>query len=309
MNCGKPCKNPKSTLVSVSCQPLENKVPLKQKIAIHSIKYIPTKTLTHKILRKITENCSKWTEKKNSKKDIISFIKEYNINWKEASKCQGVKTLEKCASRFETKNDFFARERVGIKVEGVEDEKVIVSPCDCRLVMYEKIKKAKEYWIKGRGFTVKKLLGGQFSDRFSKIIVCRLAIEDYHRFHFPIDCVYMGFYKIDGEYYSVDHRIVNSKIDAFGDNKREVHMLYNPFLGNVFCVVISATCTGSIETDLKEGETYRKGDLFGKFGFGGSTVVVLLEKGMDIKLCENFKKNSEKGVETYVRVGTFLGSN
>ena len=50
---------------------------------------------------------------KNDKKDIISFIKEYDINWKEASKCQGVKTWEKCASRFETKNDFFIQERVG----------------------------------------------------------------------------------------------------------------------------------------------------------------------------------------------------
>ena len=116
-----------------------------------------------------------------------------------------------------------------------------------------------------------------------------------------------GSYKIDGEYYSVDPRIVNSKINAFGDNKREVHMLYNPFLGNVFYVVISATCTGSIETDVKEGETYKKGDLFGKFGFGGSTVVMLLKKDIDITLCKNFKKNSEKGVETYVRVRTFLG--
>lgn len=287
-------------LVSLSGKPLKNKLPLTQKLAIEATKYLPFKTA---ILRKITENCLKWKDKKHAKEDIVKFIKDYDINWKEAKKCRKAKTIEECASKFKTKNDFFGRERVGIKIENG----LLVSPADCRLVLYEDIKNATTYWIKGKQFTLKKLLGGQFHDRFGKIVVCRLAPDDYHRFHFPVDCIYMGNYKIDGEYYSINPRIVNSGLNPFGENKREVHMLYHPKLGNVFCVVISATCIGSIETDLKEGERYRKGELFGKFGFGGSTVVILLEKDADITLRKGIKKRSEKGIETYVKVGTFLG--
>lgn len=295
------CKN----LSSLSYKPKEQHIPLSQKIAIHSIKYFP-KVLTHTVLNTVTNYCSKWKNTKDSKKDIISFIKQYNINWKESKKCKNINTIEKCASKFNTKNDFFQRERTGIKIQSQRDTRSIVSPADCRLVMYNHISSSTKYWIKGKEFTLDKLLGNNNIYNFKKIAICRLAPDDYHRFHFPIHCIYMGFYRIKGQYYSVDPRIVNSSIDVLGENKREVHMLYNPVIGNVCCVIIGATCTGSIEMEkLKEGEIYKKGELFGKFGFGGSTIVMLFEK--HVTLCDNIIKNSKKHVETYIRVGTFLG--
>lgn len=311
MSCHLPCKNPQGKLVSLSCEKIESNMPEKQKIAINTIKYIPTKKLTHNILQKITKNCEKWKNTKNANKDIINYIDDYKINWKEATKCKDDDNLEKCASRFSTMNEFFQRERENIKIE--QGKNILVSPADCRLVAFKTTNSATSFWIKGENFTVNKLLGktelpvSKLFDNGS-LIVCRLAPDDYHRFHFPIDSYYMGSYEITGQYYSVDPRIVNSKIDVFGDNKREVHMLYSPIFGNVFCVIIGATCTGSIEIEkLKEGSFYKKGTLLGKFGFGGSSIVMLFEKDTKLEICEIFLKNSEKSIETYVRVGTLLG--
>ena len=324
-NCHKPCKNLSSKLVSVNCEPMKNNVPFTQGKLIESIKYIPTKTATHKILRAVTNQCSRWKTKGGEKtsREIKDYIEQYGIDWEEAEKCENSGSVEECAAQFETKNDFFQRhlspDKIKINLDDKYDETCLISPADCRLVAYKHVHDATKYWIKGKGFTVDKLLGhkvvkgNKLSTSYvdGTLIVCRLAPDDYHRFHFPINCTYMGSYEIKGEYYSVDPKIVNSKIDAFGDNKREVHILYNENFGNVLCVIVAATCTGSIEMDpkLKIGNEYMKGSPFGTFGFGGSTIVMLFPKRFKIRLCKIFLNNSYANVETYIRVGTKLGNS
>jgi len=300
-----------SRLVDIDCTPKINVIPLKQRLAIQSIKAIPTKAVTHKILRKITESCDRWNREKDATKDILQYIDDYKINWKEAKRCQDTETKQERARRFMTMNDFFQRERVGLEIQELDNSNALVSPADCRLVAYEHTHDSTKYWIKGQGFSVRKLIANNaVADRFDvgKIVICRLAPDDYHHFHFPVDALYMGSYKVDGEYYSVDPRIVRSKIDAFGDNKREVCMLYNETIGNVLCVIVAATCTGSIVLNkLQPATLYKKGTKMGTFGFGGSTVILLFERNSPLKLCQQFTENSKKAVETYVRVGTFLG--
>jgi phosphatidylserine decarboxylase len=49
-----------------------------------------------------------------------------------------------------------------------DNPNIVVSPADCRSVVFNKIDKAKEVWIKGRDFTVQRLLGPAYPDDAAK---------------------------------------------------------------------------------------------------------------------------------------------
>jgi len=317
MDCPRKCEHPTSAkLVDITCKEKKNVKPFKQKVLIEAMKYIPTKWLTHKVLKDVTTQCSDWNKKTSSTHaEIRSYMDDYQIDWTEAEKCRNSESVDECVDAFETKNEFFQRalKPENIKIQFKRVKNVLVSPADCRLMAYENVKKATKFWVKGHGFSLEKLLGNvDMAKKYigGSLVICRLAPDDYHRFHMPINCVYEGHHKIHGHYYSVDPRIVNSSIDVFGENKREVHRLYNEYFGTVLCVVVGATCTGSIEMEpsVKEGKKYTKGAPLGRFGFGGSTIIMVFEPHIKLELCEMFKDNSLHHVETYVRVGTKLAS-
>ena len=278
---------------------------------IEAIKYIPTKALTHAVLKRVTDHCAKWNKHEpGTAKDIQDYISDYNIDWNDAEKCQHSKSAKECSELFETKNEFFQRKVKKRYIEGYREPNMLVSPADCRLVAYKNVSDATKFWIKGQGFTIEKLLNDkELSIKYlnGSMVICRLAPDDYHRFHIPIDCSYQGQQKIAGTYYSVDPILVNSKIDVFGDNKREVHKLYSAYFGTVLCVIVGATCVGSIQVHAESNAAYQKGDPFGMFGFGGSTIVMLFPSIVDMDICDIFLDNSQIGVETYVKVGTKLG--
>ncbi|XP_037410580.1 phosphatidylserine decarboxylase proenzyme 2-like [Triticum urartu] len=63
---------------------------------------------------------------------------------------------------------------------------------------------------------------------------------------------------------------------------------------------------GSITFVKKEGDYVHKGDEFGYFSFGGSTVICVFEKDA-IQFDADLLANSERSLETLVEVGTTLG--
>jgi phosphatidylserine decarboxylase len=218
-------------------------LPTSQKVAIHISKYLPS--IVHKTIT--TDICSNW--KTGGKDKIIDYIKDYNIDWREAKKCYNCKTIEECARQFESKNAFFQRELHPKYINIDYDNNTFVSPSDSSLVVYRTILASKVYWIKGRGFTKEKLVNNKsLSETLNgPILIFRLAPRDYHRFHFPLNSIYIGGYGVKGEYYSVDPILINSEVDSLGENKREVHLFHNDIFGTYCIVVAGATCTGSIE--------------------------------------------------------------
>ncbi|XP_050272640.1 phosphatidylserine decarboxylase proenzyme 2-like isoform X2 [Quercus robur] len=71
-------------------------------------------------------------------------------------------------------------------------------------------------------------------------------------------------------------------------------------------VAIGATMVGSISFSKEKGDHVRKGDEFGYFSFGGSTVICAFEKGA-IEIDEDLLSNSARSLETLVYVGMTLG--
>lgn len=111
----------------------------------------------------------------------------------------------------ETFNQFFYRKlKVDARpVEEPENSDRLVSAADCRLMAFETVNEATRLWIKGREFTVARLLGDAYksqAERFNggALLIFRLAPQDYHRFHSPVDGTVGPMTYISGEYYTVN---------------------------------------------------------------------------------------------------------
>lgn len=94
-------------------------------------------------------------------------------------------------------------------VECPDDPYRLVSAADCRLMAFESVSEATRLWIKGREFTVGRLLGDAYKNEAHKyaggaLAIFRLAPQDYHRFHSPVDGKIGKMSYIAGEYYTVN---------------------------------------------------------------------------------------------------------
>lgn len=82
---------------------------------------------------------------------------------------------------------------------------------------FETVGEATRLWIKGREFSVARLLGDAYKGQAEKynggaLAIFRLAPQDYHRFHSPVDGTIGPMTYISGEYYTVNvcHYFVSS---------------------------------------------------------------------------------------------------
>jgi phosphatidylserine decarboxylase len=94
-------------------------------------------------------------------------------------------------------------------VENPDDPNRLVSGADCRLMAFESVNEATRIWIKGREFSVAHLLGQAYAEHVDKynggaLCIFRLAPQDYHRFHSPVDGKIGKMTYISGEYYTVN---------------------------------------------------------------------------------------------------------
>jgi phosphatidylserine decarboxylase len=111
----------------------------------------------------------------------------------------------------ETFNEFFYRKLkpTARPVEAPNDPYRLVSAADCRLMTFECVSEATRLWIKGREFTVARLLGEAYkaeAERYTggALAIFRLAPQDYHRFHSPVEGRIGPMTYISGEYYTVN---------------------------------------------------------------------------------------------------------
>jgi phosphatidylserine decarboxylase len=166
---------------------------------------------------------------------------------------------------------------------------------------FETISEATRLWIKGREFTVARLLGDAYKDQAERyaggaLVIFRLAPQDYHRFHSPVDGTIGPMTYIAGEYYTVNvsnecplakdplltHALcacdmqpqaIRTTLDVYGENARKIVPIDSPQFGRVMAVCIGAMMVGSIQTTVSEGDFVKRGQEFGYFAFGVSSFV------------------------------------
>ncbi|GJE91526.1 phosphatidylserine decarboxylase-domain-containing protein [Phanerochaete sordida] len=241
---------------------------------------------------------------------IPSFIATYGIQVDELA--------EPDISKYKTFNEFFFRKlRPDARpVQHGDDPKGLCSAADCRLTVYPTVDLAKQIWIKGTLFNVPQLLNVTPDSTIAKTfedasIACfRLAPADYHRFHSPVDAVVGDIVDIPGQYYTVNPQAVNEPgFDVFTANKRSVlYLTHKPTGTPVAFVAIGAMLVGSIvwTKGAEKGAGVARGDELGYFAYGGSTIVALFPKGF-MEFDKDLLENSEKPIETLMKVGYSLG--
>lgn len=236
---------------------------------------------------------------------IVPFIQFHKLNMDEV--------LDPLDS-FKTFNQFFYRKLKpeARPVEEIDNPYRLVSAADCRMMTFSTVDEATRLWIKGRDFTVRRLLGEAYkneADRYigGGLVIFRLAPQDYHRFHSPVDGKIGPMTYISGEYYTVNPQAIRSSLDVYGENARKIVPIDSPYFGRVMAVCIGAMMVGSIKTTVREGEEIKRGEEFGYFAFGGSTIVCLFEKGA-VEWDEDLLVNGRASLETLVRVGMGIGT-
>lgn len=239
----------------------------------------------------------KLMDQKKSINKIEDFVRNNHINMNESQKKVG---------EFISFNDFFYRK---LKPNARKIEDGLVSPADGKAIGFEKINDWDNFFVKGSEFCLKKYLNNKElweKYRGGSMIVVRLAPADYHRYHFPAKGKIGRRNKIDGYYYSVSPYAIKDNFGVFCENKRELTTLETSEYGDVLISEIGATMVGGIEQTYTPNTDVKKGEEKGYFTFGGSSVLLLFEKGK-VMIDDDILKNTKNGYETKVYMGEKIG--
>ena len=238
-------------------------------------------------------------------------------------------TIDRPLSDFATLNEFFARPlpEGARPIASPTDPRVVISPADCRISCYPAVALDANLEVKARHIPVERLLGladesasqheereaiGRFADQHRggglAVAVCRLAPGDYHRFHSPVDATWSPDHVLDAgdEYHSVAPVAVRSSVDVFARNRRKVTLQHSPDLGEFAMVIVGAAKVASIELTAPVPRVGR-GDEFGVFRYGGSTVVLLCDP-TKLAFDDDLVTTTASGFETLIRMGESIGT-
>jgi phosphatidylserine decarboxylase len=208
---------------------------------------------------------------------------------------------------FKNFNEFFYRQLKpnARPCSAPDNPKIIVSPADCRSVVFNRIDEATKIWVKGREFSIERLLGYAYPDNAHEYKNCalgifRLAAMDYHRFHIPVDGV-MGTPKlIEGEYYSANPMAIRSELDVYGENIKVIIPIDSVAHGRVMVICVGSMMVGSIVIIRRAGEPVKRAEELGYFKNGGSTILLLFEEG-SMRFDDDLVDNSSGALETLVQ--------
>lgn len=213
----------------------------------------------------------------------------------------------KSVEEFKSFNEFFYRAlKPGARPCSAPDNpNIIVSPADCRSVVFNRVDDATNVWIKGREFSIKRLLGDAYPEDAARyenggaLGIFRLAPQDYHRFHIPVDGIMRKPKLIEGEYYTVNPMAIRSALDVYGENVRVIVPIDTPTHGRVMVICVGAMMVGSTVITRQEDEQVKRAEELGYFKFGGSTIVLLFEEGKMV-FDDDLVDNSNGALETLV---------
>lgn len=250
------------------------------------------KILTRPLISKIAGD---FMDSVFSKPLIKRFIRNNNID-----------TSQYVMKRFRSYNDFFTRKVKPEKRPIDFDPAHLISPCDSKLSVYP-IDDKSIFRIKGSMYRVSDLVRNKFLARRylgGWCMIFRLEVDDYHRYCYIDDGIKTGNTFIRGELHTVNP-VALKRYNIYKRNSREYTILHTENFGDAVQVEVGAMMVGRIKNHHTEYR-FRKGEEKGMFLFGGSTVVLLFEKGR-VRPDKDILINTEEGYETVVKYGERIG--
>lgn len=225
---------------------------------------------------------------------IPVFIKKNNINMSSYKIPEG---------GYKSFNDFFTREME----QRIPDEQgELVSPCDGLLTVAD-INEKSEFNIKHTNYSLSVLLE---SDELAReyqngtAFIFRLTPAHYHRYIWSSSGYFCEKKHIDGVLHSV-RPVCHEKSKVFVKNTREYALINTPSIGKLIQMEIGALLVGKISNyDWKLSNMVRAGQEKGYFEYGGSSIVVLTKKRVD--LAKQLQNRPRIGTEIPVSIGETL---
>ena len=243
----------------------------------------------------VSKLAGRYLSSAHSKWLISKFIERNEINMDIYEECD-----------YSSFNDFFTRKIKPDCRPVPEDLDVLISPCDCLATVYP-IQENTTFSIKNTEYTLRSLLRSpRLAKRFrgGYAYVLRLTVEDYHRYLYSVSGKQSKNYHIDGTYHTVSP-IANDYLPIYKENTREYTVIHSKEFGDVLQMEVGALLVGKI-SNHKQSTVVTRGEEKGFFEYGGSTIVVLTQKGR-VTPRSDLLTNSKNGYETKVLQAHPLG--
>ena len=253
---------------------------------------IVLKPFTSRALSKVM---GKFMDSRLSKPMIKRFVKKNNINLDDYY-----------SDSFKCFNDCFTRQiKEGLRPIDMDDS-AFISPCDALLSAYH-IDEDTRLNIKDSIYSIPDLfenekLGKKYQGGIC--LVFRLCVYHYHRYIYLDDCTKSKNYFIKGKLHTV-RPIALESVPVFKRNCREFTVLRTKNFGDVTQMEVGAMMVGKIKNHHDGGE-HKRGEEKGMFLYGGSTVVVFLEKDK-VNIDKVYFDATERGEEIDVLMGQKIG--
>ena len=223
-------------------------------------------------------------------------------------KSSGIDTSQYVMKKFRSYNEFFTR-RVKRGMRPIDRmPSHFISPCDSKLTVY-KIGKSSVFRIKGSRYRVSDLIQNDFlAKRYEGgyCMIFRLEVDDYHRYCYIDSGTKTENTFINGELHTVNP-IALEHYNIYKRNCREYTVFHTENFGDVVQVEVGAMMLGRIVNRHGAAEVVR-GEEKGKFEFGGSTIVLLVQEDM-IRIDDDILRNSAENIETVVKYGEKVASS
>lgn len=222
------------------------------------------------------------------------FIKKHNLDMSEFPE-----------RKYKSFNDFFTRKRSTDLIN--ESKSTLVSPCDAYLSVY-KIKNDTTLNIKNSTYTIEQLLcdedlAKRFADGFCFIF--RLTPQHYHRYCYSCSGQASAHKTIKGKLHCV-RPIAFARYPIFAQNSRELVAIDTELLGTLIQMEVGALLVGKIKNHDNSMPAIQ-GVEKGYFEFGGSTIIVLVEKDK-LTVDEKYLSIIDTEAEIDVRMGDVVGT-
>lgn len=237
-----------------------------------------------------------------SKNKIAPFIKNFNIPMDDY-----LPESKNTESPYSSFNQFFIRRFKEGKRAFVQNSDDLAAFSEARYLGYNSVHDDESIPVKGIYLKPKHLISNSLweeSFHDGPLLLARLCPVDYHRFHYPDDGIILDDYRVEGLLHSVNPLALKSKQDILITNERHITIVETKNFGKLAYIEVGAICVGKIvqSKPLVKGDSFKRGQEKGYFLFGGSTVIVIGEKGKWTP-SQDILEFTKKGMETYLHLG------
>ena len=205
-------------------------------------------------------------------------------------------------------NDFFCRPVKNGRRPLDPDPLALIAPCDGLLTAL-KAEEDTVLPVKQSRYTLSRLLGDEeLARRFrgGLCLIYRLCVDHYHRY-----CYFESGRKeenvfLPGLLHTV-RPVALAEVPVFAENCREYTLIETERFGPAVQMEVGAMLVGKIVNDHPWPRTVTRGEEKGHFAYGGSTIIVLLQRDA-ARLLPEIEAASARGEEFPVRMGQRIGS-